>query len=396
MKNLAFYGGNPVRTKPFPVWPIFGKEEEKRLLEVLHSGKWGGTNRRCLPELEKEFAEMHAARFAIPVTNGTLGLTVALQAAGVKPGDEVIMPPYTFIATATAALLFGAIPVFVDINEDTLLLDIEKAEEAITSKTKAIIPVHIAGAAANMPKINELAKKYGLAVIEDAAQAVGAEWEGKRVGALGDLGSFSFQSGKNITSGEGGMILTNDAKLAEHAWSLANVGRIPKGAWYQHERIGWNLRMTEFQAAILLGQLTRFEEQFVKREKNAQLLNEHLKNIDGLKPIKREAGVNRHAYHMYMFRIESGLNRSIPKEDLIQKINAEGIPVLSGYHSLNENEAVKNETKKWIGEDRIYHCPVSERVSANEVVWLQQSVLLGDEEDMNDIAKALNKVMASY
>jgi dTDP-4-amino-4,6-dideoxygalactose transaminase len=396
MDQLAINGGNPVRTDPFPDWPIYGKEEEEMLLEVVRSGNWGGTNRNKLPELERKFSQLQQAAYAIPTVNGTLGITVALQAAGVNPGDEVIMPPYTFIATATAALMFGAIPVFVDVEEDTLSLDPAKIEKRITPKTKAIIPVHIAGAPANMTEINRIAKKHGLVVMEDAAQAVGAEWNHQRVGALGDLGSFSFQSGKNITSGEGGMILTNNQEFAEKAWSLANVGRIPKGAWYQHERIGWNLRMTEFQAAILLAQLTRLEEQFQTREKNARLLNQFLTEIEGLKPTGRDHRVNRHAYHMYMFRLEKAVTDTVAKQDFIEKMNAEGIPVTSGYNSLNQNQAVMNETRKWLGEEKRYSCPISEIACEKEIIWLPQRVLLGNEKDMEDIAHAIKKVMKSY
>ncbi|OCA85973.1 glutamine--scyllo-inositol aminotransferase [Bacillus sp. FJAT-27225] len=396
LDKLAISGGSPVRTKPFPDWPIFGKEEEEMILEVVRSGKWGGTNRNKLPELERKFADLHQAAYAISTVNGTLGITVALQAAGVNPGDEVIMPPYTFIATATAALIFGAIPVFVDVEEDTLSLDPEKIEEAITSKTKAILPVHIAGAPANMTEINRIAKKHQLVVIEDAAQAVGAEWEHKRAGALGDLASFSFQSGKNITSGEGGMILSNNKEFAEKAWSLANVGRIPTGAWYQHERIGWNLRMSEFQAAILLAQLTRLEEQCQTREHNAALLNQYISHIDGVTPTGRDPRVTRHAYHMYMFRIEKGMTETVDKQDFIRKMNAEGIPVTGGYVSLNQNRAVINEMKKWLGKEKIYNCPVSETACEQEIIWLPQRVLLGTEEDMDDIARAIKKVMNSY
>ncbi len=396
MEMLAINGGNPVRTKPFPDWPVYGKAEEELLIEVVRSGKWGGTNRNKLPELEKRFAELHEAAYAIPTVNGTLGITVALQAAGVSPGDEVIMPPYTFIATATATLMFGAIPVFVDVLEETLSIDPEKIEEAITEKTKAIIPVHIAGAPANMTEINRIARKHNLVVIEDAAQAVGAEWENRRIGAIGDLGSFSFQSGKNITSGEGGMILSNNQEYAEKAWSLANVGRVQKGAWYQHERIGWNLRMTEFQAAILLGQLTRFEDQFQKREDNASLLNQYLREIEGVTPTGRDERVNRHDYHMYMVRLEHEVLNMIDKQDFINKINAEGIPVTGGYVSLNQNQAVINETKKWLGEERTYSCPISENACEKEILWLPQRILLGTEEDMEDIAKAIKKVMNSY
>lgn len=228
---------------------------------MVRSGKWGGTGRVMLPELEEKFAALHDARYAVSIVNGTIGISVALMAAEVKTGDEVIMPSYTFIATATAALLYGAIPVFVDLEPDTLLLDPDKVEAAITPRTKAIVAVHIAGSPANMTRLKEIADKHGLKLIEDAVQAVGAQWEGRAAGAIGDMGTFSFQTSKNLTTGEGGIILTNDEALADRAWSLANVGRVRNGGWYQHEEIGWNLRMTEFQAAILLAQLTRLEEQ---------------------------------------------------------------------------------------------------------------------------------------
>lgn len=395
MEKLAIDGGTPVRTKPFPEWPIFGELEERLILEVVRSGKWGGTGRVKLPELEEKFAAAHDAKHAVSVVNGTLAITVALQAAGVQPGDEVIMPPYTFIATASSALMFGAIPVFVDVEPDTLLIDPKKVEAAITPKTKAIVAVHIAGSPANMTRLKEIAAKHKLRIIEDSAQAVGAKWDGVGVGAQGDLGTFSFQSSKNINAGEGGMILTNDRELADRAWSLANVGRIRAGGWYQHEAIGWNLRMTEFQAAILLGQLTRLEEQAALRERNAALLTELLGGIEGVRTLRRDPRVTRHAQHLFMFRIEPGLADRVDKADVIRKLNAEGIPVSSGYVSLNQNRAVISETKKWLGEERIYSCPISERACDKEILWLHQNVLLADEADMHDIARAVQKVFAA-
>ena len=396
MEKLAIDGGTPVRTKPFPQWPIFGDLEERLILEVVRSGKWGGTGRVKLPELEEKFAAIHDAKHAVTVVNGTLAITVALQAAGVEPGDEVIMPPYTFIATASSALLFGAIPVFVDVEPDTLLIDPEKVEAAITPKTKAIVAVHIAGAPANLTRLKEIAAKHGLSLIEDSAQAVGAKWDGVGVGAQGDFGTFSFQSSKNINSGEGGIILTNNERLADQAWSIANVGRIRQGGWYQHERIGWNLRMTEFQAAILLAQLTRLEEQMATRERNAKLLTNLLNDIDGVRTLRSHPKATRHAYHLYMFALDSAFADRVEKADVIRKLNAEGIPVSAGYVSLNQNKAIIRETKKWLGEERVYSCPISERACDKEILWLAQNVLLGTEEDMHDIAKAVRKVIASY
>ncbi|GIP39808.1 aminotransferase DegT [Paenibacillus sp. J31TS4] len=396
MSKLAVDGGQPVRTKAFPEWPIYGELEERLLLEVLHSGKWGGTGRVKLEELEQKFAAYQDAKYAVTVVNGTVGISVALQAAGVQPGDEVIMPPYTFIATASAALLFGAIPVFVDIEPDTLLLDPERVEAAITPRTKAIIAVHIAGAPCRLDRLKEIAAKHNIRLIEDAAQAVGAQWNGTGVGAIGDLGTFSFQSSKNLNSGEGGMILTNDQALADMAWSIANVGRVRGGAWYQHEHIGWNYRMTEFQAAILLGQMTRLDEQVARRERNGLLLTEMLGQIDGIVPLQRAPEITRHAYHLYMFKLAPEVADRLDKNDVIAKLSAEGIPTSYGYVPLNKNEAVLSEIRKWTGEDRTFSCPVSERASDKEVIWLTQNMLLGDESDLEDIANAVRKVMASY
>ena len=396
MEKLAINGGTPVRTKPFPQWPVFDELEQKLLLEVLHSGKWGGTGRVKLPEVEKQFAEIHQAKHAVSVVNGTLAITVALQAAGVQPGDEVIMPPYTFFATAAAPLMFGAIPVFADIEPQSLLIDPEKVEALITPRTKAIIPVHIGGAPANMTRLKEIADKHGLRIIEDSAQAVGARWEGRGVGAIGDLGTFSFQSTKNINSGEGGMILTNDEQLADKAWSLVNAGRIRNGGWYQHEVIGWNMRMTEFQAAILIGQLSRLEQQMAVREKNARLLTEMLKEIDGIQVLEYDSRITRHAYHLYIFKLHPDLADRVNKGDVCRKLNAEGIPVFEGYVALNRNRAIQEEIRKWTGAYRSDSCPVAERLCEKEALWMPQNVLLGDENDIRDIAQAIRKVIRSY
>lgn len=403
MEELEIDGGSRVRTQPFAQWPIYGDLELELLKEVLESGKWGGAGNAPkkgfepkLPLMEKKFAELQGAKHAVSVVNGTVAITVSLQAAGVKPGDEVIVPPYTFIATASAALAFGIIPVFADVEEDTLLIDPEKIEPLITPKTKAIIAVHIAGAPANMTRINEIAAKHGLAVIEDSAQAVGASWEGKGVGSLGDLGTFSLQSSKNLNAGEGGIITTNNPQYWENAWSICNVGRIPNGGWYQHERFGQNYRMTEFQAAIVLAQMTRLEEQMRTREQNARLLNELLAPIEEISLLKDDPRITRHAYHLYMFKLSPEFSNRANKGEFIKKVNAEGIPLASGYIPLNRNKSILDMTKMWTGEDRVYDCPVCERLCEKEAVWLAQNVLLSDEEAIRDVARALQKVISSY
>ncbi|WP_135556876.1 DegT/DnrJ/EryC1/StrS family aminotransferase [Paenibacillus cymbidii] len=390
---LASRGGAPVRTAPFPAWPVFGELEERLVLEALRSGKWGGVGRDKLVEVEEAFARLHDAKYAVSVANGTIAITLALKAAGVGPGDEVIMPPYTFVATATSALLFGAIPVFADVEADTLLLDPERVEEAITPRTKAIVAVHIAGAPANMDRLGEIAARRGLALIEDAAQAVGARWNGIGVGAIGDAGTFSFQSSKNLNSGEGGMIVTNREDIADLAWSYANAGRVREGAWYQHENVGWNFRLTELQAALLLAQMTRLGEQMATRERNASLLDALLADVAGVCPMKRDPRITEHAHHLYMFRVAPELARAAGgKAELVRHLQAEGIPAASGYVPLSGNQAVLAEIGKLTGTVPTFDCPVCDNACENEAIWLTQNVLLAGEADMHDVARAVRKV----
>ncbi|WP_218092129.1 DegT/DnrJ/EryC1/StrS family aminotransferase [Paenibacillus solanacearum] len=400
MENLAINGGTPVRTQPFPIWPVFDALEENMLLEVIRSGKWGGAGTALTSEypskllqMEESIAKLQDAAYGVSVVNGTVAITVALQAAGLRPGDEVIIPPYTFIATATAALAYGVIPVFADIEEDTFLIDPDKVELAITSRTKAIMPVHIGGAPANMERIMTIARAHNLKVIEDSAQAIGAKWDGQGVGAIGDIGTFSFQSSKNLNAGEGGLLVTNDKELRDLAWSICNVGRVPGGAWYQHTNLGQNYRMTELQAALLLAQLTRLEDQMQRREANARLLDELLQDIDGVRVTARHPKMTRHAHHLYIFRIAPDRAGRRDKAEIIRMLNAEGIPVTAGYVSLNRNHAIIKAVRDWRGSEMINECPISERLSEQEALWLGQNVLLSDEQAMYDIAAAVRKVL---
>ena len=296
--QLAINGGHPVRSAPFPAWPVSDEREERLLLDVLHSGKWSILNGDKVKTFQEKFAAYQDAKFAICVPNGTLAIQMALMALDIQPGDEVIAPAYTFIATVSTVIQIGARPVFVDIDPDTYDIDATKIEAAITPKTRAILPVHLAGQPADMGAVLEIARKHDLVVIEDACQAWGAEWDDRRVGALGSLGAFSFQLGKNITAGEGGAIVTNDPELYERCWSLHNVGRTRNGAWYHHEILGLNLRMTEWQGAILLAQLERLEEHYPLREKNARYLSAALTSLGGLSPLPADPQVTRHARHL--------------------------------------------------------------------------------------------------
>ncbi|RLE92595.1 MAG: DegT/DnrJ/EryC1/StrS family aminotransferase [Thermoprotei archaeon] len=393
--NLAIKGGKPLRTKPWPKWPIWDSREEKQLLEVLHSGYWGIGGKKN-EEFAKKFAEYQGAKYGVTCANGTVAIEIALRALDIGYGDEVITTAYTFMATAQAILYVNAKPVFVDIEEDTYNIDPSQIEEAITDRTKAIIPVHVGGAPANMDEIMKIAKKYNLHVIEDAAQAHGAKWGDRGAGTIGEYGTFSFQSSKNLTAGEGGIILTNSEELADRAWSYMNCGRVRKGKWYQHVVLGSNYRMTEFQAAILLAQLERAEELFKKREENARYLTKRLEEIEGIEPLKYPSKA-RPAYHLYIFKYKKEYFNNLPKHKFIEAMVAEGIPCKPGYIPLYKMEAFTN-FKLPCGEGKFgdycskLHLPVTEKACYEEAIWLPQFVLLGEKEDMDDIAEAIIKI----
>jgi dTDP-4-amino-4,6-dideoxygalactose transaminase len=258
------------------------------------------------------------------------------------------------------------------------------------------LPVHIAGQPADMDGILAIAQTHKLRVVEDACQAWGAEWRGQRVGALGDLGAFSFQASKNITAGEGGIIVTNDGHLADLCWSLHNVGRRKGGLWYEHVRQGGNYRMTEWQGAILLAQLERADALARQRHENALYLSEVLQSIPGIDPLKVDPRVTRHAWHLFVFRYRSAAFGGLPRQDFIAALQAEGIPCTPGYVPLNESPALQDGLRKLqafrkdISAPRA--CPVAERLSQEEAVWLPQNLLLGGEKEINDIVEAIAKI----
>ncbi|WP_020576431.1 DegT/DnrJ/EryC1/StrS family aminotransferase [Actinopolymorpha alba] len=393
--TLAIHGGQVVRTRRFPQWPTAGPQDAEALAQVLASGKWGSTHGTLVTGFEAEFAAYQQAAHCVCVSNGTLALAAALRAAGVGVGDEVVVPPYTFIASAAAVTFVGAIPVFADLNSDTHLLDPASAAAALTGRTRAVMPVHIAGRPCDMDAFAALGREHGVAIIEDAAQAHGAEWRGRRVGALGDLGTFSFQTSKNMSAGEGGAVVTNDDRLAERLYSLANVGRVKGGGWYQHEHLGYNLRLTEFQAAILSGQLSRHPEQQERRRVNAALLRELLSGVEGVWLPPDDPSVTAHGWHLFIMRVPE-LGVTDRRDAFVRALAAEGIPCSSGYVGLHRNAALREEIATLIKRlDLDYtdpEVPVADRV-ASDTVWLPQPVLLGTEEDVRDIATAITKVL---
>ena len=399
--RLAIQGGTPVRTKPFPSWPVYGEPEERALIEVLRSGAWG-TGGSAIAEFEARFARFQDAKHATCVVNGTVALELALRAVGVGLGDEVILPPYTFVATATAVLALGAIPVFADVDADTYLLDPRCAEAAVTPRTRAIVAVHVAGCPADMDELRAVARRHGLKLVEDAAQAHGAAWRGRRVGALGDLGCFSFQSSKNLCAGEGGAVVTDDDRLAEVVWSLHNVGRVRGAATQRREILGTNSRMTQFQAALLLAQMQRLPDQIARREANGGYLASRLAEIPGIRPLLRDDRVTTHAWHLFVFRYEPEAFGGMSRDDFVKALRAEGIPCSPGYVPLHHSPAVRAEIARLlrvlghshqVGLERAEaRLPVAERAGYQEGIWLTQNVLLGEREDLDDVVEAIAKI----
>ncbi|PKO21335.1 MAG: aminotransferase DegT [Chloroflexi bacterium HGW-Chloroflexi-1] len=398
---LAIAGGPKVREKPFPAWPIYGTEEEEALLEVVRSGKWGRLAGDRVRTFEEAFAAYQDARHGIAVTNGTVALRLALLAAGVEEGDEVIVPPYTFLATASAVVEVNGTPVFVDIEPDTCNIDPAKIEAALTPRTRAIIPVHFAGQAADLERITAIARRHNLVVIEDAAHAHGATYRGRKVGAIGDMGCFSFQSSKNLTAGEGGVILTNAEHYERLCRSLHNCGRLPEGIWYEHHLIGGNYRMTEFQGAVLLAQLARLEEQTRTRDANGRYLNARLAEVPGIRSLARGRDVTRHSYHLYIVRYDPAAFSGAPRARFLAALSAEGIPCSGGYPVglyaqplfANRNFGPFGGARRARPDLRYDRAdfPVCEQTCA-EACWLSQSLLLGTREDMDDIVRAVWKV----
>lgn len=400
MSELAINGGSAVRGKAWPVWPIWDESEIQAVRRVFECGQWG-IGSPIVKEFETAFAEMYGAKHAISCTNGSHAIVVALQALGVKAGDEVIVPPYTFIATATAVLAIGAVPVFVDIHPDTYNLDPALIDPAITERTRCIIPVHIAGNPADMHPILEIAKKYDLPVIEDTAQAHLARYEGKTVGTIGNAGTWSFQSSKNHSSGEGGIICTNDDALIDMLFSYQNCGRVRNGKWYDHHYLGSNFRLSAFQAAVLLSQMKRVEEQTRLREKNARYLEQLLDPLPGIRYQIRHERTERHAYHLFILRYHAEDFGGLPRKDFIRAMQAEGISCDQGYiplykfplfQRLPDEVPAVYACGNNVPDYSTLACPVCERVCKEEAIWFYQYMFLGEPSDMDDIAEAIEKI----
>jgi dTDP-4-amino-4,6-dideoxygalactose transaminase len=399
----AILGGTPVRTAPFPCWPVSDALEEDALTDVLRSGRWNRASR--VDAFEREYAALTGTAHCLATANGTSALLTALAVLDVGPGDEVILPPYTFVATINVVLQRLALPVFVDSDIETFQIDAGRIAAAITPRTKLIMPVHLGGSAADLDAILPLAQSRHIPVLEDACQAHLAEWRGRKVGSLGIAGAFSFQASKNLNSGEGGALITNDAKLAEAAYAFHNNSTPRGGGAFGYRGPGLNLRLTDFQAAVLLSQMTRLAVQAARRDENGAYLTRQLGQIDGITPARMYAGCTRNAYHLYMFRYDATKFGGLPREGFLRALRAEGVPASGGYTPLNKVASVTN-TLASKSYARIYGadtlgalaernaCPVNDRL-CREAVWLAQTVLLGSRADMDDVAAAVRRIQAS-
>ena len=405
--DLALLGGNPVRTKDWPSWPMWiAEEDEQMLLEVMRSGVW--SRNKVVKEFEEKWAETVGSRRCLAVVNGTNALNTALAQLDIGWGDEVLVTPYSFIASISCILFNGAIPVFVDVDPETFQMDPKKIEEKITSNTKAILPVHILGMPCDMTSIMSIAKKHSLLVVEDACQGWLAEVKGKKVGTIGDAGCFSFQNSKHLPIGEGGAIVSDDEDFIDRCYSFHNFGHphgsVVGGTSPGSVMIGTKLRLTEYQAAIGLAQLKRLQSQTELRWENAQYLNSLMKELAGIKNYRLYPEVTKAAHHLFAFRYVSDEFKELPREKFLEALRAEGIPCSPGYSPLNKMACIEyafnnRHFKKFYESNRINYenymennqCPLNDQL-CQDAVWLPQTVLLGDREDMNQIAAAISKI----
>lgn len=404
IRKLAINGGEKVHPGSWPQWPIWDTSSEKDLLEMFRTGRWWRGSGEHVEEFERRYAELMGAKRCLATASGTTALITALQVMGVDAGDEVLVSPYTFIASYNVIFAHKALPVFIDSDPETFLLNPAKIEERITGNTAAILPVHIYGLPVDMDKVNEIARLHNLKVVEDACQAWLAEYRGKKVGTLGDLGCFSFQNSKHLPAGEGGAILGNNDDIMDLCHAYHNCGR-PYGNMKRipgNPHNGMNYRMMQSQAIILMSQMKRIEKDTELRHENAMYLDKKLKEIPGIVPYKLAEGATRAVYHLYPFRYIKEEFNNVPKEKFIQALTAEGIPCYRGYGRQNKDGLIEEvltskgykriyseaRLKRWREENDL---PGNDQLVEQAVIF-SQSMLLGSKSDMDDIVNAVTKI----
>jgi dTDP-4-amino-4,6-dideoxygalactose transaminase len=400
MSELALLGGKKAKSKSFPVWPYYDNQETQALKDVLESRVWWRTPGTKTLEFERAFAGFHGARHGVAVTNGTAALEVTIAALGITAGDEVIVPNFTFVATASAVLFANALPVLVDVDPETYCIDCDLVEAAITPRTKAVIAVHMGGLPADLDRLTKICKRHRLALIEDSSHAHASEWRGQRIGTFGVAGTFSFQASKLMTAGEGGMIISNSDKFEIQARSVHDCGRMPGKWFYSHYQYGSNYRLSEWQGAVLNVQLGRLDEQTKLRHKNSRTLDRLLREIPGITPQKLDERCTRNGQYAYIFHFNKKQFANISTERFIEAMNAEGIPNQASYPPLHELDMFRNgkyrkrlSGKQASGKHKFLKekFPVTQK-AAWETVWIPQPALLGNEEDMHEIAAAFGKI----
>jgi 3-amino-5-hydroxybenzoate synthase len=395
--KLAIEGGSPVRATPFPPWPQYDQTERDGLLRALDQGQWWRIGGSEVSTFEAEFAAAQGAEAALAVTNGTHALELALDLAGVRPGDEVIVPAFTFISTSNAVQRLGAVPVPVDVDLNTYCLLPGALEAARTERTRAVIPVHLAGHFAPLEQIGAWCTENSVALIQDAAHAHSAQWRGKRVGEFGSIACFSFQNGKLMTAGEGGAITLPSADLWEEAFIRHSCGRPPADTVYDHRTPSSNYRMNEFSAAVLRAQLRRLPTQIETRQRQWGRLVKLLADAcPGVIPQGREDDSTVHPYYMAMFRLDDAAHPDVARDWLVQALLAEGLPAFVNY------PPVYRTTAFWQGRpgtgpvsaEFTTNCPNSELLGSRGF-WLHHRVLLGDDRDIEDVVRAITKILGA-
>lgn len=385
---LALDGGSPVRERPYPDWPSLGPGDLERVRTVLETWNWGGSA-EGVRSFEELFAQYHDTAHGIAVSSGTMALELMMQALGIGPGDEVVVPAHSFIATATAVSRVGAAPVFVDIEADTLNLDPICVASALSPSTKAILAVHFGGVVADMDRLGGLAGERGVALLEDAAHAHGAEWHGTRAGGLGLAAAFSFQNSKAMTAGEGGILITSDEALAARARSIANAGRLPGRGWFEHFELGTNLRITAIQAALLAAQLERVQDQIRLRNQRFGRFERQLQGVEGIAFQRAPSGATVQTRYIVPGRIDPK-RFGTSRDRFVEAVVAEGIPVRRFYpHPLYRNPVFDQRPH------RVCSCPVAE-AACDDSFWLPMRLFMGTDEDAEDAALAIRKVHRAH
>lgn len=407
MEKLALFGGTPVRSEPFAPWPQFDERERKYLLAALESRRWGGYPYPSPMSMEfgRRFAEYHGAKYCLPAANGTVTLEIALHAAGLKAGDEVIVPALTFAATAAAAVRQNGVPVFVDIEPRNFCMDPDAFEAAITPRTKAVIPVHLGASIADMDRIMEIARRHGLVVIEDCAHAHGGQWRGQGVGSMGDMGSFSFQSSKLMTSGEGGCITTSDDILRQKCMSLINCGRKEPGYdGFEEQLFTGNYRLSDLQVAVLMGQMERLDEVTRKRaEMHAYFKQVLHAEVKGLRVLDTDPRTTRLSAYQTIMKFDSEAFAGIHRDRFLEALEKEGVELdgpfyIPLYHipimnaTSDEYPALRARYGEGILSATDISCPVAEKAAYEEAVWMHYPHLSGTRKDVEDIVAAIAKV----